>query len=113
MVGPSPRQRDALLGLLLASQRKAQLSCPRHSPRCLPVHLFGRYSAREQNSVYRLSRIIYHPHNHVVRTRHRAASVHRTKECSQRAVLDGFSRLCCERDRCAVDCILQHHVLLP
>ena len=46
MVGPSPRQRDALLGLLLASQREAQLSRPRHGARRLSMHLLRRHSAR-------------------------------------------------------------------
>ena len=113
MVGPSPRQRDALLRHLLTSQRKAQLSRPRHRARRLPMHLFRRDPARQQNRIHRLSRLIHHPHNDVLRARHRTASIHRTEECSQRAVLDGFGGLCYQWHRPAADCVFQHHVLLP
>ena len=113
LVGPSPRQRDTLLGLFLSSQRKAQLSRPRHSPRCGPMYGFWRHPARQQNCVYRPSGLLHHPHHRVVRSRHWATFVYWQEERSQRTILDGFSRLCRQRYCCAPDYILQHHVLLP
>lgn len=113
LVGPGPRQRDALLRLFFTSQREAQLPSPRNSARCVPVHLFRRHPARQQDRIYRLSGLLHHPHDHVLRPSHRAAPLHRPKECPERTVLDGFSGLCRQRYRRTTDCIFQHHVLLP
>lgn len=113
LVGPSPRQRNALLRLLLTSQRKAQLSRPRHGPCCVSMHLFRRDPARKQNRIHRPGRLLHHPHVCILRTSHRAPSLHRPQERPPRPLLDGFSGICCQRYFSAADNILQHHVLLP
>ena len=113
LVGPSPRQRHALLRPLLASQSKAQLSCSRHSSGSCPMHRFRRDPTRQQDCFYRLSRLLHHPHIRIVRPGYWTASIHRPEECPSRPVLAGFSGIFHQCHLSAPDHLLQYHVLLP
>ena len=113
LVGSSPRQRNALLRLLLPGQREAQLSRPRHRSRSYPMHLFWRHSAWQQNCIYRPRRLLHHPHICILRSGHWAPSVHWSQERPPRPVLDGSRGLCRQCCFSGIDHLLQHHVLLP
>lgn len=113
LVGSSPRQRNALLRLLLPGQREAQLSRPRHPSRSYSMHLFWRDPARQQNCIHRPCRLLHHPHICILRPGHRTPSVHWSQERSPRPILDGSRGLCRQCYFGGTDHLLQHHVLLP
>lgn len=113
LVGPRPRQRHALLWLLLASQPKAQLSYSCHPSGSYSMHRFRRDPTREQNCIHRFSGLLHHSHIRVLRPGHWTTSVDRPEERPSRPLLAGFSGLSRQRHLSAADYLLQHHVLLP